>query len=209
MDSRRFTRTGFLTGHPPPSSPIPSTPTLSSAASPLRPLPQLKSNPFPLQLPPPRPAKSSVLPTPPVRASSSAYPPTPRLLPACSDKAIPNTKPMQDKPHSEVKSKAARDVVCNTAPTGAILQGCPSKIPRRDDELYVYAKGCPTANVPTTAPTHNEPGRQTPPEKQADNKSATKTESKNGSEEQAQTGEEAKASTKANNNAGNNEQKHN
>ncbi|EXK91876.1 hypothetical protein FOQG_05884 [Fusarium oxysporum f. sp. raphani 54005] len=183
---------------------------------------------------------------------------------ACSDKAVPNTKPTQDKPRGEVKSKAARDLVCNTAPSGAsnskiqpfatpsvktaekcqdacdaqascqsflfglpadasvpvckLYKVAPSKIPRRDDELYVFAKGCPAAKVPTTAPTHDEPRGQAPSEKQADNKSGTKTESKNDDKDQAQTGEKAKTSAKANNNnnaaanannAGNNEQKHN
>lgn len=168
---------------------------------------------------------------------------------ACSDKAVPNTKPTQDKPRGEVKTKTARDLVCNTAPTGAsnskvqpfatpsaktaekcqdacdaqascqsflfglpadasepvckLYNVAPSKIPRRDDELYVFAKECPAANVPTTTPTHDEPRGQAPSEEQADNKSSTKTENKNGEEDQASTGE------KANNNAGNDGQKHN
>ncbi|KAF5536081.1 hypothetical protein FMEXI_10518 [Fusarium mexicanum] len=163
---------------------------------------------------------------------------------ACSSKAVPNTKPTQDKPRGEVKTKAARDLVCNTAPTGAsnskiqpfatpsaqTAEKCqdacdaqascksflfglpadasepvcklysvdPSKIPRRDDELYVFAKGCSAANVPTTTPTHDEPRGQASSEEQADNKSNVKTENKNGGKDQAPTG------GKANNNAGNN-----
>ncbi|KAG5759747.1 hypothetical protein H9Q72_012127 [Fusarium xylarioides] len=143
---------------------------------------------------------------------------------ACSSKAVPNTKPTQDKPRGEVKSKAARDLVCNSAPTGTsnskiqpfatpsaktaekCQEACdaqascksflfglpadaskpvcklynvdPSEIPRRDDELYVFAKGCSAANVPTTAPTHDEPRGQAPSEKQADNKRDIKPEGK-------------------------------
>ncbi|KAF4338378.1 hypothetical protein FBEOM_7731 [Fusarium beomiforme] len=173
---------------------------------------------------------------------------------ACSEKAVPNTKPTHDKPRGEVKSKAARDLVCNTAPTGAsnskiqpfatpsvktaekcqdacdaqsacqsflfglpadaseavckLYNVAPSKIPRRDDELYVFAKGCPAAKVPTTAPTHDEPRGQAPSEKQVDNKTAAKTENQNSSKNaQAQTGDKAKISAKPNN--ANNEQKHN
>ncbi|KAH7244445.1 uncharacterized protein BKA55DRAFT_516619 [Fusarium redolens] len=175
---------------------------------------------------------------------------------ACSDKAVPNTKPTQDKPRGEVKSKAARDLVCNAAPTGAsnskiqpfatpsvktaekcqdacdaqascqsflfglpadasapvckLYNVAPSKIPRRDDELYVFAKGCSAAKVPTTAPTHDEPRGQAPSEKQADNKSSTKTDNKSDGKEQAQTADKAKtAANNNNNNAANNEQKHN
>ncbi|KAF9774631.1 hypothetical protein IL306_007354 [Fusarium sp. DS 682] len=174
---------------------------------------------------------------------------------ACSEKAIPNTKPTHDKPRGEVKSKAARDLVCNTAPTGAsnskiqpfatpsvktaekcqdacdaqsacqsflfglpadasepvckLYNVAPSKIPRRDDELYVFAKGCPAAKVPTTAPTHDEPRGQAPSKKQVDNKTAAKTgTNKDGKDTQAQTGDKAKTAAETNNNA-NNEQKHN
>ncbi|CAG1959634.1 unnamed protein product [Fusarium graminearum] len=38
---------------------------------------------------------------------------------ACSSKAVPNTKPTHDEPRGQVKGKlAARDEMCNTAPTG-------------------------------------------------------------------------------------------
>ncbi|KAF4442648.1 hypothetical protein F53441_11689 [Fusarium austroafricanum] len=167
---------------------------------------------------------------------------------ACSSKAVPNTKPTHDRPRGEVKSKvAARDLVCNTAPTGAtnsniqpmaipsaktadkcqdaceaqsscqsflfglpadasepvckLYKVAPAQIPRRDDELYVFAKDCPADKVPTAAPTHDEPRGEVPSQQQAG-----KTDNKDTKE--SQDGNQSKDAPKTNNNNAD-EQKHN
>ncbi|SPJ86902.1 uncharacterized protein FTOL_11927 [Fusarium torulosum] len=185
---------------------------------------------------------------------------------ACSVKAIPNTKPTHDEPRGQVKGKlAARDQICNTAPTGATNNnikpfatpsvktadkcqdacdaqtGCqsfvfglpadasapvcklykvaPAKIPRGDDKLYVFAKSCPAAKVPTSAPTHDEPRGELPSEQKSNDKSGnkskaktgTKTEKNDSQKNQGNSAEKAKTTAKANNNANNanGNQKHN
>ncbi|WZH42093.1 uncharacterized protein QYS62_003061 [Fusarium acuminatum] len=189
---------------------------------------------------------------------------------ACSTKAVPNTKPTHDEPRGQVKGKlAARDQICNTAPTGATNNnikpfatpsvktadkcqdacdaqtGCqsfvfglptdasapvcklykvaPAKIPRGDDKLYVFAKSCPAAKVPTSAPTHDEPRGELPSEQKSNDKSGnqskaktgTKTEKNDSQKNQGNSAEKANTTAKANNNANNNanngngDQKHN
>ncbi|CEI70500.1 hypothetical protein FVEN_g997 [Fusarium venenatum] len=174
---------------------------------------------------------------------------------ACSSKAVPNTKPTHDEPRGQVKGKlAARDQVCNTAPTGATngnvkpfatpsvktadkcqdacnaQTGCqsfvfglpaaasapvcklykvaPAQVPQSDDDLYVFAKSCPAAKVPTSAPTHDEPRGQLPSEQKSNDKAQTKTEQNNAQKNQGNSAEKPKttAKAKANNNG---EQKHN
>ncbi|KAH7239490.1 hypothetical protein BKA59DRAFT_515760 [Fusarium tricinctum] len=190
---------------------------------------------------------------------------------ACSTKAVPNTKPTHDEPRGQVKGKlAARDQICNTAPTGATNNnikpfatpsvktadkcqdacdaqtGCqsfvfglpadasapvcklykvaPAKIPRGDDKLYVFAKSCPAAKVPTSAPTHDEPRGELPSEQKSNDKSGNQSKAKTGTKtekndsqkndsqkNQGNSAEKAKTTAKANNNAnnGNGDQKHN
>ncbi|RGP72365.1 hypothetical protein FLONG3_6761 [Fusarium longipes] len=38
----------------------------------------------------------------------------------------------------------------------------PAQVPQSDDQVYVYAKGCPAAQVPNTQPTHDEPRGEVP-----------------------------------------------
>ncbi|KAM0209042.1 hypothetical protein ACHAQD_011356 [Fusarium lateritium] len=193
---------------------------------------------------------------------------------ACPAKTVPSTKPTHDEPRGQVKGKlAARDQICNTAPTGATNSnikpfaapsvktadkcqdacdaqtGCqsfvfglpadasapvcklykvaPAKIPSGDDKLYAFAKSCPAAKVPTSAPTHDEPRGELPSEQKPNDKSndksddksddkskaktGTKTEKNNSQKSQGNPTEKPKATAKANNNANNanGEQKHN
>ncbi|RGP67974.1 hypothetical protein FSPOR_5635 [Fusarium sporotrichioides] len=188
---------------------------------------------------------------------------------ACSSKAVPNTKPTHDEPRGQVKGKlAARDQICNAAPTGAtnsnvkpfatpsvktadkcqdactaqndcqsfvfglpadasapvckLYKVAPANVPQGDDELYVFAKACPAAKVPTGAPTHDEPRGQLPSEQKSQAKTGTKTEKndsqkkqgssteKQGSSTEKQGSSTEKPKTAANNNGNNNgEQKHN
>ncbi|KAM0345643.1 hypothetical protein ACHAPU_006297 [Fusarium lateritium] len=173
---------------------------------------------------------------------------------ACSGKIVPNTKPTHDEPRGQVKGKlAARDQICNTAPTGATNSnikpfatpsvktadkcqdacdaqtGCqsfvfglpadvsvpvcklykvaPAKIPRGDDKLYVFAKSCAAAMVPTSAPTHDEPRGELPSELKSNDKSkaktGTKTEKNDSQKTKSDPTKKAKATAKANNNANN------
>ncbi|KAI6760349.1 hypothetical protein HG530_009209 [Fusarium avenaceum] len=177
---------------------------------------------------------------------------------ACSSKAVPNTKPTHAEPRGQVKGKlAARDQVCNTAPTGATNNnvkpfatpsvetadkcqdaceaqtGCqsfvfglpadasapvcqlykvaPASVPSGDDNLFVFAKSCPAAKVPTSAPTHDEPRGQLPSEQKSDDKSGnasepktgTKTENNNSQKNHGNSAAKPKTSAKANNNANN------
>ncbi|KAF4455506.1 hypothetical protein FALBO_15613, partial [Fusarium albosuccineum] len=51
-----------------------------------------------------------------------------------------------------------------SAPLCKLFKVAPAKVPVRDDELFVFAKGCPAAQVPTPAPTHDEPRGEEPSE---------------------------------------------
>ncbi|KAF4947851.1 hypothetical protein FSARC_13874 [Fusarium sarcochroum] len=104
-----------------------------------------------------------------------------------------------------------------SAPVCKLYKVAPAKVPRGDDKLYVYAKSCPAAKVPTSAPTHDEPRGQLPSEQKTNDntgdkseaKTSTNTKTKNGSQkDQSETTDKAKTTANANANA-NGEQKHN
>ncbi|KAJ4245729.1 hypothetical protein NW762_013853 [Fusarium torreyae] len=102
-----------------------------------------------------------------------------------------------------------------SAPVCKLYKVAPAKVPRGDDELYVFAKSCPAAKVPTSAPTHDEPRGQLPSEQKSADKSGDKSQAKTGTKtekndsqnKQGDSAEKAKTTAKANN--ANGEQKHN
>ncbi|KAH7198419.1 uncharacterized protein B0J16DRAFT_314724 [Fusarium flagelliforme] len=95
-----------------------------------------------------------------------------------------------------------------STPVCKLYKVAPAQVPQGDDQLYVFAKGCPAAQVPTSAPTHAEPRGKVPSEK-ADAKTGAKTETKSSAQKaQAKTGNQAKANQQSVNSI-NPEQKHN
>ncbi|KAM0490264.1 hypothetical protein ACHAP8_011741 [Fusarium lateritium] len=98
-----------------------------------------------------------------------------------------------------------------SAPVCKLYKVAPAQVPQGDDDLYVFAKSCPAANVPTSAPTHDEPRGQLPSEQKSNGRSqaktGTKTEQNNAQKNQGNSAEKPKTTAKANNNNG--EQKHN
>ncbi|KAM0413573.1 hypothetical protein ACHAPT_013650 [Fusarium lateritium] len=66
-----------------------------------------------------------------------------------------------------------------SAPLCKLFEAPPAKVPVRNDELYVFAKGCAVSEVPTIAPTHDEPRGEAPSGNTGDKDGAKTGDSKN------------------------------
>ncbi|KAI8652167.1 hypothetical protein LRP88_11165 [Fusarium phalaenopsidis] len=82
-----------------------------------------------------------------------------------------------------------------SAPLCKLFEVPPAKVPVRDDELYVFAKGCAASEVPTTAPTHDEPRGEAPSGNTADKDNSKTSDSKNSGSDANTNTNNAKAAT--------------